>query len=288
VEQKKTYRLPGSTHIRSVHLRTAGLSSMRDFYCSILGLMEMHRDGNVIQLAPPTTKEPMLILTELKGARPRPSKTAGLFHTAFRFPERKDLASMLLHLNECKYPMEGFADHGVSEALYLSDPDGNGLELYADRPRSRWQFAGGEVQMPTKDLDIDGLLSELPENFRWRGIHPNAVIGHIHLNVSDLERAEEFYCDGLGFTVTQRGFPGALFLSAGGYHHHIGLNTWTGRGTVPAADDTIGLVRFGIDLGNNGAIDEFNSHARSAGIFCSAEDSSIICRDNDKIEIEIF
>ncbi len=260
---------------------------MVDFYCTILGLTEVHRTGNDVHLAPSATSEPLLILTEHKGVHPRPAKTAGLFHTAFRFPERKDLASMFIHLNERKYPLEGFADHGVSEALYLSDPDGNGIELTVDKPRSRWQFRNGEIHMVTENLDIDTLLSELPENFHWQGIHPDTTIGHIHLNISDLERAEEFYCGALGFGTTQRSYPGALFVSAGGYHHHIGLNTWTGRGTRPASGDATGLIRFGIDLGNHGALDEFISHLQSTRISCSVEESSVLCRDGDNIEIEI-
>jgi catechol 2,3-dioxygenase len=280
--------LPDSTHIGTMHLRTAELSSMKDFYCEFMGLKEIHRQGNIVHLGSSATAEPLMILTEQRGARPRPAKTAGLFHAAFRFPERKDLASMFLHLNELKYPLEGFADHGVSEAIYLSDPDGNGLELTVDKPRSRWQFVGGEIQMVTEHLDIDSLLSELPKNFRRQGVHPNATIGHIHLNVSSLERAEDFYCRTLGFTVMQRSFPGVLFVAAGGYHHYIGLNTWTGRGTGPAPDNAAGLVRFGIDLGIRGAIDEFKSHIQSSGIPCSSEDSSVICRDSDNIEIEIF
>ena len=141
--------------------------------------------------------------------------------------------------------------------------------------------------MVTEILDIDNLLSELPKNYRWSGVHPNTVIGHIHLNVSNLKRAEEFYCGALGFAAMQRSYPGALFVSAGGYHHHIGLNTWTGRGTGPASDDTTGLVRFGIDLGNHGAVVEFISHLQSDHISCSVEQSSVICRDGDNIEIEI-
>ncbi len=259
---------------------------MMEFYCSILGLTEAHRAGATVHLAPSATTKPVILLTEHKGAHPRPARTAGLYHAAIRFPERKDLASMFIHLNEHKYPLGGFADHGVSEALYLSDPDGNGIELTVDKPRSRWQFKNGEIEMVTENLDIDNLLSELPANFHWSGIHPNTTIGHIHLNVSHLERAEEFYCGVLGFGVMQRSFPGALFISAGGYHHHIGLNTWTGRDTRPASGDAEGLVRFGIGLGNHGVFDEFISHLQSSHISCSVEDSSVICRDNDNIEIE--
>lgn len=282
------YRLPQSTRIDYVHLRTAGLSSMLDFYSTVLGLQEVRREGETVHLAPSAAAAPLIILTKQSGALPRPAKTAGLFHTAFLFPDRKDLAAMFVRLNECRYPFEGFADHGVSEALYLSDPDGNGLELYVDRPRSQWPFVGKEVQMVTNDLAIDGLIASVPKNFRWAGIHPQTAIGHIHLSISDLQRAEAFYCRDLGFNVMQSSYPGALFVSAGGYHHHIGLNTWTGRGTKPASDNAAGLLRFGITLGNHGAFQAFTSHLRSAGISHSSAESSVLCRDRDNIEIEVY
>lgn len=142
--------------------------------------------------------------------------------------------------------------------------------------------------MFTKELDIDNLLSELPKKFQWPGIHPETVIGHIHLNISDLKRAETFYCNGLGFSVTQRNFPGALFVSAGGYHHHIGLNIWRGKGIGPVPDNTVGLIRFGINLGNHGAIKAFKSHVQDIGIAMTTKDASIFSRDNDNIEVEIF
>jgi catechol 2,3-dioxygenase len=288
METGTAYRLPDSTHIRSIHLRTPELSSLADFYSRILGLTEIRRHRSSAYLAPSAAANSIVILTEQKDALPRSRKTAGLFHTAIRFPERKDLASMFVRLNECKYPLEGFADHGVSEALYLSDPDGNGVELYADRPRNEWQFVDGQLQMVTKELDIDNLLAELPKKFRWSGIHPRTVIGHVHLNVSDLSRAEAFYCGGLGFKVMQRNFPGALFISAAEYHHHIGLNTWTGRGTGPIPDNTTGLVRFGVDLGNHGALQAFTSYVQDAGIAFTKQDNSVLVRDRDNIEAEIL
>jgi len=163
-------------------------------------------------------------------------------------PTRKDLARHLRRLAEERYPLQGFADHGVSEAIYLADPDGNGIELYVDRPADAWPRTKGEIEMFTKALDLEDLLSELEDDrSSWTGIHPDARVGHIHLQVSDLKKSGAFYHDVLGYDITQKNFPGALFLANDGYHHHIGLNSWSSKGTVPAPKGSAGLVRFSIE-----------------------------------------
>jgi catechol 2,3-dioxygenase len=173
----------------------------------------------------------------------------------------------LARLALTRWPLDGASDHLVSEALYLSDPDGNGIELYRDRPRSEWRWQDGQLQMATLALDLDGLLEELgPEPLAGggaelatvtsSGIAPGTVMGHVHLQVADLAAAERFYVDGLGLDVTVRGYPGALFVSAGGYHHHLGLNTWHSRGAAPAAPGSVGLQWYELMLDGEAALSQ--------------------------------
>ncbi len=160
--------------------------------------------------------------------------------------------------------MQGGADHGVSEALYLADPDGNGLELYRDRPRSEWRWSDGQVAMVTDPLDAAGLLGTISPAEGWPGLDPRTVIGHVHLHVSDLARAETFYHGLLGLDVTQRSYPGALFLAAGGYHHHLGVNIWAGRGAPPPPEDAVGLIAFAVDVPDDDVWHQIINRAREA------------------------
>lgn len=195
---------------------------------------------------------------------------------------------MFKRLYDNQWPFEGFADHGVSEALYLADPDGNGIEIYADRPRAQWPRRHGELQMGTGELDLKSLFSELRENGEaWTGIHPDTTIGHIHLQVSNLQKAELFYHQLLGFDVTQQTFPGALFLSAGGYHHHIGLNIWNSKDGSPLAQDAVGLIRFGIEIPDRQTKSELKDRVVQSRYWNSAEGRQFLIRDEDNIAINI-
>ncbi|MDQ3022209.1 MAG: hypothetical protein M3R36_16800 [Bacteroidota bacterium] len=167
--------------------------------------------------------------------------TTGLFHLALRFPNRIELARVFLRLFDNKLKFQGFSDHLVSEAIYLTDPDGNGVELYADKPRELWEWKMGEVQMDTLPLDLSKITGELDDKEVWNGIHPDTDLGHIHLNVSDLFQAEKIYNDIIGFNVTNSSYPGAKFFSAGGYHHHIGTNTWQTRKGIATKREFSGI-----------------------------------------------
>jgi len=241
------FRLPDETHIGHVHLQVADLKRSLRFYETLLGMKRAIDVGSTVVLSASGKSPYHILLTEHPGARPKPARSTGLYHVAIRFPNRRELAKVFrrLYLNNAEF--QGFSDHLVSEAIYLADPDGNGIELYADRPRAQWIMEGNQVQMATLPLDIDNLLGEVTEeNSLTEAIDPNTDIGHVHLHVSDLQAADEFYHRLLGFDVTQRSYPGALFLSAGGYHHHIGVNTWAGRGAPPPPSDAAGLLSFGI------------------------------------------
>jgi catechol 2,3-dioxygenase len=185
--------------------------------------------------------------------RPAYGAATGLYHFAILVPSRRDLARALRRLVAADTVMQGAADHGVSEALYLADSDGNGIEIYRDRPRTEWPYAAGQLRMGADPLDLDGLLAEARSG-NGAGLAAGTVIGHVHLHVSRLAEAERFYVGVLGFDLMQRYGPSALFVSAGGYHHHIGLNTWAGVGAPPPPPGAIGLRHFDVLLPDAAAL----------------------------------
>ena len=187
---------------------------------------------------------PLVELVADPDAPARPPHTTGLFHLAILVPTRADLARALRRLAATGWRLSGASDHLVSEALYLSDPEGNGIELYRDRPRDEWPIADGALRMDTLPLDLGSLLSEDDGGSSDDGMPAGTVLGHVHLQVAELDPAETFWVDALGLDVTVRGYPGALFTSAGGYHHHVGLNTWAGVGAARPPAGSRGLVRF--------------------------------------------
>ncbi|QIA26415.1 glyoxalase [Thermaerobacter sp. PB12/4term] len=278
----------------------------------------------VTGLAGRAGEPPLICLEEDPGAPPRPPRTTGLYHVALLYPSRGALARAFLRLLECGWRFQGFADHGVSEALYLADPEGNGLELYCDRPRDRWpRRPDGTIAMYTAPLDLDDLAATAlvasagrsrsgaaPGNGARAGNtpraavatpsrpgrgstphgHPNQpsavpqagdgavdqapdegpddgpVVGHVHLQVASLAAAEAFYCGVLGFEVTQRDFPGALFVAAGGYHHHLGLNIWAGEGAPPPPPGAAGLAGFTLALPGEAALATVLERIQRAGL----------------------
>jgi catechol 2,3-dioxygenase len=281
-------RLPDSSKIQYAHFRVSDLGKSLRFYKDMLGLVETHSDGKTLTLSASGKSEPLLRLTENQSAKPKQARSPGLFHLALLYPSRKDLAAAFKQLYVHRWPFQGFADHGVSEALYLADTDGNGIELYRDLPREQWPYRNGELQMVTEQLDLDDLLSELSrEGVNDTLTSEGLSIGHIHLQVSDLHRTEEFYHKALGFDVVQRSYPGALFMSAGGYHHHIGANVWNSRGAAPAQDEGLGLVQFGISLGDKQSRQELAARLRPTFNWVSESGNGFVVRDADHIQIEI-
>jgi catechol 2,3-dioxygenase len=218
---------------------------------------------------------------------PSPNAT-GLFHVAILVPTRRDLALALVRLARARWSLTGASDHLVSEALYLDDPEGNGIELYRDRPREEWTYAGGQLEMATLPLHLQDLLGELDERDAETGGAPAGTrIGHVHLNVADLADAEAFYGGALGFDVTVRGYPGALFMSAGGYHHHIGLNTWAGEGAPPPPDGALGLRWFEVELPSAAHVDEAAGRLEQAGADPVREDGVVLARDPSGIGVRV-
>ena len=238
------FKMPDETSLGEVALRVADLGRSLRFYTGPFGLRLLGRRNGLAVLG--ADERPLLRLIERPNARPKPHSATGLYHFAVLLPDRAALGRLFLNLVKYGVPIEGAADHLVSEAIYLRDPDGNGIEIYRDRPREEWPMAGPEVRMANAPLDFDGIVAAAGDR-PWDGIAPEARIGHVHLQVSDLAEAERFYCRILGFNVMQR-WRGALFVSAGGYHHHIGLNVWSSLGGPPPPEDSAGLEYFEIRL----------------------------------------
>jgi catechol 2,3-dioxygenase len=238
--------LPDQTRISRVHLRTARLERALEFYSGVLGLRVSHAPGSQTILSATPEEPGLLVLSEDRNASPRQPRSIGLYHFALRCATRNGLARLHRRIVNAGYPVAGASDHGVSEAIYLSDPDGNGVELYADRPRSHWRWQNGQIAMVTTPLDLDNFLANVRAKKATTGSPPQLDLGHIHLHVKDLAAAERFYSEFLGLVVTQRSYPGALFFAAGGYHHHIGVNVWAGQGVPPA--NSVGLVSYRIEV----------------------------------------
>ncbi len=237
-------QLPPDTHVGHIRLQVRDAERELGFYRDLLGFREAGREGAAVMLSASSALPYHVLLSERKDATPRPPRSTGLYHVAIRFPDRRALARVLWRLAAAHYSIGGASDHLVSEAIYLDDPEGNGIELYCDRPAAQWPRENGQIDMTTSPLDVEGLLAELAgDREPWTGVDPRTDIGHVHLQVSGLRRAEAFYHDLLGLDVTQRSYPGALFVSAGGYHHHVGANIWNSRNA--AAPPPTAAGRYG-------------------------------------------
>jgi catechol 2,3-dioxygenase len=275
----KTLTIDPATEIGPVALTVADTFASSAFYEQAIGLRPLPGSDDRVALGAGETA-----VVELIGdpeAPPRPPGTTGLFHLAILVPSRLELARTLRRVADAGSRFGGASDHLVSEALYLQDPEGNGIEIYHDRPRDEWPVANGELRMDTIPLDLQGLLLELPDGSEEAGgpIAAGTRIGHVHLNVADLAAAEEFYVGTLGFEVTVRGYPQALFVSAGGYHHHIGLNTWTGEGAPPPPPGARGLRWFEVLLPTPEALAEVEERLAAAGIEAAQDNRGLRLSD---------
>jgi catechol 2,3-dioxygenase len=265
------------TDLGHVHLTVADLDRSLEFYTEVLGFRVHRREGDTAHLG--VGSDDLLLLTESPGAKPRPRNTTGLYHFAILLPDRASLARSLGRLVEKSYPLWGTSDHLVSEALYLDDPDGNGIEIYRDRPRSEWRWREGLVEMDTRPLDLGELLGEPGVERPWEGLPDGTSIGHVHLHVRDLDEAERFYHGTLGFDVMTRYGGQALFVSAGGYHHHIGLNTWAGVGAPPLPNGSAGLRYFTVRLPEDSELEQVIRRLREDGVAFEEKPGSVFLRD---------
>jgi catechol 2,3-dioxygenase len=247
------------TTVGAVHLTVADLDRSERWYAHALGL-DAARDDGVARLSVGGTE--LLVLYEERGAQPVRGHT-GLYHYALLVPERSDLARWLAHVAQERIPLTGLSDHFVSEAIYLRDPDGHGIEIYRDRPRERWEHVGNTIRMGVEPLDVEDLLSASGGGTAL--VPAGTRMGHVHLHVADLGAAAAFYRDALGFDEMARLGDQALFLSAGGYHHHIGTNTWAGHGATPPPPGSAALRHATIVLPDAAERDRVAERAADAG-----------------------
>ncbi|HWO75334.1 MAG TPA: VOC family protein [Bacillus sp. (in: firmicutes)] len=233
-------------YVGQVHLKAQNLDRTIAFYTQIIGFKVLEQTANTAVFTA-DGKTPLLTVEQPEHVKPLNHRDTGLYHFALLLPSRPLLAKALIHLANSQYPLQGASDHYVSEAIYLADPDGNGIEIYADRPADTWKWNNGEVDMATVALNVQDLLAE-DDGTPWQGLPAGTVLGHIHLQVSELEKIEEYYVKGLGLDVVTRYGRQALFISDNGYHHHIGLNTWNSLGGSAPAENSVGLSWYTLVL----------------------------------------
>jgi catechol 2,3-dioxygenase len=281
--------LPAGTVMGAVTLRVADLEATEAFYREALGLAVRARGDGWTELG--TARAPLVRLERGTDARVDPA-LPGLYHLALLLPARAALGAWLLHALESDVTLQGAADHAVSEAIYLADPEGNGIEVYRDRPRETWETRLGRISMTTEPLDVRDLTAAAAP--RWDGVPGGTTVGHVHLQVGDLARSAAFYGNVLGFPRTNDAFPGACFLGAGGYHHHLGLNTWgvrgrgvQGRGLRSAR--AAGLRRFEVVVRGTDALDAAALRLRRARHAAErqADGTALDVRDPDGLEVRL-
>jgi catechol 2,3-dioxygenase len=289
-------RLPDDTHIGRARLRVADLGRSLAFYQDVLGLRVASTEGRAVtlaagdqpDLADPVEPRELIILEETPGISRRPARpvTTGLYHVALLVPSRRALGRALLGLHGAGYPLRGTADHAVSESIYLDDPDGNGLEIYADRPRALWPVEDGVIQMTVDPMDVAGVLDAAGERGEpWQGLPRETVVGHVHFTVSQLDPAVAFYRDMVGFEAGMR-WPSLAAVAAGGYHHHLNLNTWAGEGAPRDKTDVAGLESWELRVPQERDRNALLQRLGAAGALTDSS-TSAIARDPDGNRMEV-
>lgn len=274
-------RIDPATHMGRVHYTAANLEAQIAFYRDRLGFQLLWREGDTAALG--TSARELLRLTQDPDARPA-RRTTGLYHTAFLVPTRWELAQLVRRIAETRTPIQGHSNHGSHLAFYLPDAEGNGIELAWDFPRNLWPMRDGKLYpdgMTRAGVDIDELFAELEKDARaWDGLSADTVVGHVHLHTSNLDKAQAFYHDILGFDVTLRSDDfAAVFVSAGGYHHHLGFNVWNGVGAPPAPPGSIGLRYFTVVLPDAAALQAVVGRLEGAGYASTRTDNGVTLTD---------
>lgn len=263
-------------HIGQAALRVRDLDPMIDYYRSVLGMNEVGRTARGVTLG--VGSVPLLDLVHKPAADFESPTSAGLFHIAYLMPSRKDLARWLVHAALRQVPLSGFADHNVSEAVYLNDPEGNGIEVYSDRPKEAWVWSGRVVKMGTEPLDVDNLVALTDTKTDHYEVAPAGMrIGHIHLRVGEIAAARGFYEQAVGLQPTQDARSDASFLSSGGYHHHLAVNSWNSRGAKERNAMETGLDWFSITVRNPDDLEAQKARLRAAGYV-------LVEMENDMVE----
>ena len=273
----KRYQLPKALALGSVKLQVANIEKSVAYYERVLGLRVIQRDATSAHLGAQGSDTALVELREKSGVRPVPQRgLLGLYHFAILLPTRASLGQFLAHIRTLGI-RAGMSDHLVSEAIYLNDPDGLGIEVYADRPADRWKLDGSAIAMATDPLDVAGLIAAGGDQ-AWSGAPVGTRMGHVHLYVGDLDAAAKFFHEGLGFDKVTLQFPGALFLSAGGYHHHLGTNTWA-AGAPVASDTDARLLEWNIHLPLASDVAEVARSLEAGGNNALVENGSVFATD---------
>jgi catechol 2,3-dioxygenase len=279
------YRLPLDTRLGAVELQVSQLSRSLAYYRDVIGLSVVTVSGSHAVLGCHGETTALVVLREVSGTRAvAPGSRLGLYHVAILLPDRGALGRFITHLAAVGVQV-GASDHLVSEAVYLQDPDGLGIEVYADRPRSTWRHADGELLMASDPLDVADLV-RAANGAPWTGMPSGTVIGHVHLHVGALPAAAAFYAEGLGFDRMVSRYPGALFLGAGGYHHHVGTNTWARGATVPGAHDAQ-LLAWTIVLPSSADVAALRTHVVSRGIVITDEPDGLRLTDPSGTRVRV-
>lgn len=272
--ETETTKLAPETRLGAVELTVTDLDRSVSFYEDAIGLRTHGRRGGRAALG--AGSENLLVLVENPDAGSA-GPHAGLYHFALLHPSRQELARAAARLARTRTPIQGASDHGISEAIYLPDPDGNGIELAADRPKEQWPdlsvMSGGP-----DPLDLGALLESVADEEPQQSVDPDATIGHIHLHVGDLQESTRFYVEVAGFEVMTH-LPSAVFVAAGGYHHHVGFNTWRGLGVPPALEGTVGLRHFTVVLRDDAELAALRERARAAGVEVEDSPEGALLRD---------
>jgi catechol 2,3-dioxygenase len=276
------YRLPQATRLGPVRLQIGDLGRSVAYYQTTLGLRLLDRGAERAVLGTHGETVPLVELVERRGTRPAGRRAQlGLFHFAILLPDRASLGRLVRHLEKIGV-RPGAGDHLVSESFYLQDPDNLGIEVYADRPRNTWRRIGRQLMMATDPIDLEGILVAGRDG-AWTGMPPGTTMGHVHLHVGDLERASAFYSEMLGFDRMVWSYPGALFLAAGGYHHHLGTNIWAGPEAGAPSPDTAQLLEWTLALPDRTSLAEVMTSLTRGGIqverSTTPEDDSFLIRD---------
>jgi len=258
-----TFATSTPLHVGAIGLNVRDLDRVLAWYREVIGLAVLERRNGVARLG--AGGLPLVELRQRDDLDSDDPHSAGLYHTAFLMPTRADLARWVLHIAQHRVPISGASDHGVSEAFYLDDPDGNGVEVYCDRPAESWEWTGDDLKITTDPLDIDAILREVPANASYLGAPDGLRIGHVHLRVGEVGRAEAFYRDGLGLDVTRRRH-GASFMSSGRYHHHIAANVWHSAGAAVRDPDRAGLSLLVLEAADANTLAEIRARLARGGI----------------------
>ncbi len=280
-----TFQIDPHMKLQYLTLRVKSLKKQRQFYHEVLGLTILDQETNRLVLSVDNV-HPLIVLQEDENVVQKPTHTTGLYHLALLVPNRQDLAYVIEHLLKKDIRFDGASDHLFSEAFYLTDPEGNGIEIYRDRPRDEWSRSeNGELISASNPIDLQGIMSLQDKNRHWLGLPKGTVLGHLHLQVNQLKDAGDFYLDVLGLEEITRFHESALFMSAGGYHHHIAVNTWQTKGAILPPANATGLVDYSITLSSENESEKVLTHLKGLNFNIMVNENGFSILDPNHIRI---